>query len=211
MKRRQDKIMSTAVIAKGADGSDSGGWRREGVDSDDGRLRQEWRRQMRWCGWRVRLATAVKTDVIIPTAVDVTGGVTKEDGDGNHRAFDDGGNGGGWRQQCRVKIKKNWEWRIRAYRSVAWCVLSTCLLDCLPTCLIVVKRQTFLSLSHVLVLQYVHINVFPQRTDICTRTLIFIMYFCLHTYVHISYNQRKKSSFKKRGSAPTHFRLDLAA
>jgi hypothetical protein len=41
-------------------------------------------------------------DVIIPTAVDVTG-VTKEDGDGNHRAFDDGGNGGGWRQQCRVK------------------------------------------------------------------------------------------------------------
>jgi hypothetical protein len=36
MKRRQDKVRNTAVIAKG---SDCGGWRREGADSDDGGLR----------------------------------------------------------------------------------------------------------------------------------------------------------------------------
>jgi hypothetical protein len=39
MKRRQDKIMNTTVIAKGNDASDCGGWRREGAESDDGGLR----------------------------------------------------------------------------------------------------------------------------------------------------------------------------
>jgi hypothetical protein len=93
---------------------------------------------------------------------------------------------------------KNCEWRISAYRSVAWCVLSTCLLDCLPTCLIVVKRQTFLSLSHVLVLQYVqmYISMCSHREQTYSHINPFIFLPCIFVYTRkctfILILQRKK-------------------
>jgi hypothetical protein len=56
----------------GVDGIDCGGWRREGADSDDGGLRQEWRRQVAMVrpAWLVWVATVVKAAIIITTAVD---------------------------------------------------------------------------------------------------------------------------------------------